>query len=179
MLEEVFPSIEPKTQRAFLRALRKRPPSWPEFYAKELPPEICQGDILDPVKFIVQDDDGDFGELDVAGMILSHSCDIDDETWTVAACQSASAYAKHRSIGDIRNNTYFPTLFLGSVPHMGDQVVDFGTIQSVRRSVVQRGLESGAIVRRASLTQLGYYFVIAKLTIRWLRAQPEDEGRRI
>ena len=177
LLVEVFPSIEPENARAYLNTLWSRPVVWTDLYANPLPTNICQGDIIAPITFVLQDDSGDFGEFTAAGMILSHSCDLEDDYLVLALCEPAAAYAQHRSIGDLRNNTLFQTFFLRDVPGMGDQVVDLGTVQSFRRSVIFRDLQNGTVVRYSSFTQLGYYFLMAKMTVRWLRPQPPDEVR--
>jgi hypothetical protein len=139
---------------------------------------MCQGDIVDDITFVVQDEHGDFGELNAPGMLISHSCDLtDDSTVVFAACRPMSLFKRHKSISDIKNNTFFGAFYLNSVPTHGEIVVDFGILQSLRRSILEARLAQGRTRRISSFTNLGYYFFVAKLTVRFLRPQPLDEIR--
>lgn len=178
LVAEIFPSIEPGTARAYLDSIQKDWPLWSDLYATQLPPRICQGDILDGMTFIVQDDEGDFGELTAPGFLLSHSCDVEsDDNVLFAACRSLALFREHRALSDIRNNTFFSTIYLEDVPEIGSVVVDLSIVQSVRRSVLERNLRNATVRRVSSFTDFGYYFFIAKLTVQLLRPQAEDEIR--
>lgn len=180
LVADIFPSLDPTNARAFLNAVWKHDPPWLDLYATQIPPKPCQGDILYPITFVVQDDSGAFGELVAPGMILSHSCDIEeDENIIFAACKPFHLFSRHRSVGEIKNNTFFNFFYLEGVPSLGNRVVDFGIVQSVRRLVLEREIAQGTIRRASSFTTLGYYFLIAKMTVRFLRPQPSDEVRNL
>jgi hypothetical protein len=174
----LFPSLEGANAKAYLDRFWRYGPVWSDLYATVLSPKICQGDVVGPITFIAHTDSGDFAELVRPGMVLSHSCDIDqDEEILFAACFPAYMFRKHPSIGDIRRNTVFGLIYLPGLPGIGDTIVDLGRVQSIRRSVFEEDLRAGKTKRHASLTTLGYYFLIAKLTVRFLRPQPSDEIR--
>ena len=177
-VEALFPSLDSKNAKEYLNTFWRDGPVFSDFYASVLPPKICQGDIVGPITFIVQMDSGDLFELVLPGMVLSHSCDIDrDEEILFAACIPAKELQKRPALSDIQRNTAFGLIYLAAVPRLGDTVVDLGRVQSVRRKFLEEGLRTGVVRRFMSLTQLGYYFLIAKLTVRFLRPQADDEVR--
>src|SRR5437763_1455003 len=118
VVADLFPSLDAENTREYLRQLRRTPTSWLELYATTFPPQLTQGDIIRPVVFIVQEPNEDFAELVAPGILLSHSCDIDEDEYVVLApCLPFSVFEHHRSAGDIKNNTFFSTFFLDSVPN--------------------------------------------------------------
>jgi hypothetical protein len=175
---DLFPSLDSDNTREFLRQLRRNAPSWLDLYTTQLPTELTQGDIVEPIRFIVEDGNGDATELDAPGMLLSHSCDIDNDEYVIlAACRPFSSFRQHPSVGDIRNNTFLSAFYLESVPKLGDQVVDLSILQSVQTKRLKTAIGDGSAERISSFTQLGYYFFIAKITVRFLRPQPDTEFR--
>lgn len=178
LIADLFPGVDPANVREFLRKHWGKFPVPSDLFATQLPPKTCQGDILIPITFVVQDENGDFGQIEAPGMLLSHSCDLDTDDYVVfAACRPASRYAASNALSSIRSNTVFNLFYLAGTPELGDVVVDFETVQSVRRTVLERSITNGSIRRLASLTTLGYYFLIAKLTVRFLRPQSSEEVR--
>lgn len=177
-VEGLFPSIDPEEAQRCIAALRKYPGTGREFFALTLPDKLCQGDIVEPITFIVQGDDGEFGERLGAGMVLSNSCDIDnDDQLLLAECQPSSLFVTHRAWTAIQSNTFYSTLYLGNTPNRGDVVVDLSQVQTIRKAPLLAALQSGTARRHASLTDLGYYFFVAKLTVFLLRPQSAEEVR--
>jgi hypothetical protein len=175
---DLFPSLDSDNTREFLRQLRRNDPSWLDLYVTQLPTELTQGDIVDSVRFIIEDGNGEATELVAPGMMLPHSCDIDNDEYVIlAACRPFSSFVQHPSAGDIRNNTFLSAFYLESVPTIGDQVVDLSILQSVQTKRLKNDIADGSAARISSFTQLGYYFFIAKITVRFLRPQPETEHR--
>jgi hypothetical protein len=178
LVADLFPSVDPKNVKDFLRKHWKHFPLPVDLFATQIPPAICQGDILTPITFVIQDQSGEFGEIEAPGMLLSHSCDFDtDDHIIFAVCRPMSDYVTHSAISNIRSNLYFNTFSLEGTPEVGDIVVDFGIVQSVRRTVLSESISDGRIRRVASLTTLGYYFFLAKFTVRFLRPQSMEEVR--
>jgi len=178
LVAELFPSLDSRNTREYLNQLRREPVSWLDLYATQIPPEVTQGDIVDPVSFIVEEQDGSLAELVAPGMILSHSCDIENDDYIIVApCRPFSYFQQHRSAGDIKNNTFLSVFYLESVPTLGDRVVDLSVMQSIRMKTLKSSLQNGTVRRVSSFTMLGYYFLVAKLTVRFLRPQPLDEVR--
>jgi hypothetical protein len=178
LLTDLFPSVDPENVKELLRKHWQQLPLPRDLFATQLPPSICQGDILNPITFIIQDKAGEFAAIDAPGMLLSHSCDFDtDDHIIFAACKRANDYLQHPAYSNIRSNLYFNAFFLEGTPEIGDIIVDFETVQSVRRTVLSEALTDGRIHRVSSLTTLGYYFFLAKLTVRFLRPQSKDEVR--
>jgi len=178
LVESLFPAINPADAKSCIEAIRQHGPVSREFYAGTLPPKPCQGDIVEPLTFIVPEDDGTFAERVGPGMILSNSCDFDEDAQLVVAeCRPFQPYQAHRSSAAIKNNTFFSLMYLADVPARGDLIVALSQLQSVRQVFLKTGLDNGHITRLMSFTRLGYYFLIAKLTVHLLRPQAPDEIR--
>ena len=179
LLAESFPSVDPQTARDYLDEFFVQGVPWQRIYATGLPGTLCQGDIIGPLSFIIEDKETEgLLELDSPAVVLSHSCDADNDKHLVfAACRPLHDFRNHRSLSDIMNNTFYGAMTLRQVPTLGDSVLDFGIVQSFATSRILIGLEGGRLKRFSSFTQLGHYYFIAKLTVRFFRATPPDEGR--
>lgn len=177
LLQDAFPAVDPAKARAYLSDLARYTPIRSDLFASAPPAQICQGDILEAISFL-EDYGDEYRESSGPGLLLSHSCDVDQgERLVFAACRSFAGYRDHPSQGDIRRNTYFSLFFLGSVPSAGDLVADFNTLQSIDRRYLLEQVRSGSVRRISSFTPYGYYYFIAKLTVHFLRAQSEEEQR--
>jgi hypothetical protein len=177
-VEGLFPAVDPAEAKKVIAALQKAPPTGREFFAHRLPEKLSQGDIIEPITFIIQDNTGEFGQRVGAGMVLSNSCDIDeDDRVLVAEIQPFELFRNHSARSSIQSNTFYRTLYLANTPHNGDIVVDLAQVQTLRKDLLLSSIGRGDVNRRASFTNLGYYLFIAKLTIHLLRPQSAEEVR--
>src|SRR6266576_351486 len=129
---ELFPGVDPETTQKRIKALRNRGITASDLYAGTIPPELNQGDIIDPIDFIVIDSAGEPAQFTDRGMVLSNSCDIDhDPQVIIAACRAFDIYRAHRSVAAIITIPFTSLMYLPGVPGLGDVVVDLGTIQSM------------------------------------------------
>jgi len=179
-VQSLFPVVDPAEARAYLEYFSNVgiPPR--ELYTAVLPPQLNQGDLVTPVPVRVTQDDGQTAEWVGPVMVLSNSCDLDaDPMLLIAPCQPFAPYARTGAAGNIRQNTYYPFLFLPGTPELGDSVVDLASVHSISGDFIRTRLQSGAIRRICSLTRFGWYFLIAKLTIHLLRPRSPDELRGV
>ncbi len=177
-VQSLFPGVNPETAKQCIRDLTNDPPEPPDLFALQLPDVVYQGDILEPVDFLGYGAGGDYVESSLAGMLMSHSCDMaQDEKVLFAACYPADHFRRNGSWGQIRQNRFYDLMYLAGVPSKGDVVVDLATVQTVPTSHIRARLEENNLTRVSSFTQLGYYFFIAKLTVHFLRAKEDDEVR--
>ncbi|MFL5560825.1 MAG: hypothetical protein ACJ79K_05040 [Gemmatimonadaceae bacterium] len=184
--ESLFPSIDPQQARRLLDALEEtdtsvagRSRTSGELYAATLPDAPCQGDILEPFTFYDELEDGTFEARDAAGMILSHSCDFDqDEFVVIAECQPFRLLRNTRVAPNARKNRVTSLFYLPYVPaKREDYFVDFTRVQSVNRAALHRKIDDGYIIRVASLSSLGYYAFVLKLSMHYLRPPPREDVR--
>jgi hypothetical protein len=185
VLGKLFPAIDPEARRKFIEALREGRPISKELYAPSLPSGICQGDLIDRICIHSLEDDGEWYEFEGLGLVLSNTCDAATESdITLAACYEYSDFASDPELSknkgfmaSIHGNEVSRFLFLPGVPRLGDVIVDLGLIGSVSRIWLQDQLEEHGRFRLATLSPLGYYLLISKLTVHLLRPETNEIER--
>ncbi len=173
--EELFPGLSPYTADAARKALD-------QFDNNNIKISLLntqslsyfsQGDIFTNIPLIYIDDNGDQYQYLGNAMLLTNTCD---------SCRNDNLQfaAIHRveELGDItdfqnsvRHNKTYQFLYLPD-SQMCDSAIDFGLITSVSRTLIEELWERGNIGKIASLSQIGYYMLLAKLTVFFMR--PED-----
>jgi hypothetical protein len=175
-VKEVFPSITPETAKQLIEKAGLGGLTDEQFFATQLGDKLCQGDIVEGLRWIVERDDGSYGRTTAPGMLLSHSCDVDNDEWlTFAPC--AAFHMGLRKAREIRRNEVFDIYYMP--PHQGRPplIADLAQVQAMRAGRVLAGIASGAYRRTETLTTLGYYHFVLKLTLHYLRPQSAEELR--
>lgn len=193
LVGEIFPSVDSKTVQECLDAVKLEDAhkSGPRFgkslrtsgklYSTRPPAKLLQGDVVYPVIFVVETVNGELLERESAAMILSHSCDLDNDVVAVVAeCRPLSAYAGDPKLPAIVNNHVYSKFYLPSVPSDGEHyVVDLAQPLQVRVDKLWAAYRAGHVRRVASLSQLGYWLFVAKLAIHFLRPQDASDVREL
>ncbi len=73
---------------------------------------------------------------------------------------------------DVVNNLHYRLLYLPDEKYE-NYVVDFSLINTFNKSILNRMIEQGKVVKESSLNQFGFYLFLCKLTTCFMR--PEDE----
>jgi len=178
LLGQIFPSVEPDTARRFIQATKAKRARPSHLYSQISLDGVCQADILGPLQFQVIETAGDVATADGFGLILSNSCDVEHDEFVVAAYgYSLSDLQRPPSAGlrtlsrDAQQNTINNLLFLPSAPRAGNLVFDLSWLGAFSSQFVTTAVASGAVQRYASLSQLGFYLFLAKLTVHFLRPE--------
>ena len=185
LLGQLFPASDPDVVQKFVEALRRDRPISKELYAATMPDGLCQGDIVGPVPFKLLGDDGTWAESMSEGLVLSNSCDIENEDIVnLALCFSYRQFVsetQHAKPPDfsqtIARNLISQFLYLPAVPTIGDTVCDLSIVTSLSRRHVQAEMARGTIRRMSAFSQFGYYLFISKLSVHFLR--PEQGVERL
>lgn len=136
---------------------------------------LNQGDILENVPFFKVLSDGQIGTYIGKGIILSNSCDIENDEYILFAPFfsvddiSFNESRKH----DLYSNRLYGFLYFPDYRE-DKEYVDLSKIISLPKNRILKNLAENKIVKRHSLTLIAYYLLICKLTIHFLR--PEDEA---
>lgn len=135
-----------------------------------LPEGLAQGDVFDKMPFLYMDNEGGVRKEKFNGMLLTNTCDnIHNDYLLFAALRPLSDFkSNHDTIKAVKDNICFDFMYIDSMQTM-DYYVDFTTITTYSRELIQQGIEKGKITRVCSLSQVGYYFFICKLTIFLMR----------
>jgi hypothetical protein len=176
LLGAALPSIEPYKVHAAVDAIKS--------FAKnnrinliESPKKIdlIQGDIIGPVKTFFLDEEGNLFSKEFPVVVLTNTCDIEnDENLILSVCYSENDFYEnfnHIKRGDIASNTIGNFFYI--YKDAGDSYVcDLSDCTTYSKLLVQNLLETGKINRYGTLTQVGWYILILKLTYHFFR--PED-----
>lgn len=172
--QKLFPSIDPYTaeqaKKAMLQFEGEHGPALTRSFTDT---DIWQGDVFSDMPFFFTDDDGQLRTMSCKAFLLSNTCDaVRDDNLLFAAMRPLSDFQENRSLIDgIKRNQRYSAFYLPDVI-LGDEFVDFEMISTFSRKKFTELLEARKIRRLASLSQVGYYMFICKLTVFFMR--PED-----
>jgi hypothetical protein len=111
-------------------------------------------------------------------MLLSQSCDFDQDQWVLfAPAFPYSDFAASSNAASIRANEITTLFYLPALVNQEAVVIDFRFAQPFAKQRVAEKLNAGTIHRTRSFTDEGWYLLLAKLTLHFLRPQAADEVR--
>lgn len=172
----LFPSISPYVQEQTKHSLE-------QFYEREKTFEcynnkkldgICQGDIIENVNVPVIGNDGSINIAKRTVLIISNSCDIENDDYILVApfySFSESGLSKTQLV-ELKNNRFFGKMYFPDVSEE-EMFADFSYIQSLPKEYFYNGIKSNTMHIKHSLNLVGFYLLLCKLTIHFLR--PEDK----
>ncbi len=135
--------------------------------------DLAQGDIFSEIPFFYFDENGQQKMIRCKAQLLSNTCDaVRDKTLIFAALHPLEYYTDNEPmIAGIKQNHRYSALYFPDNP-IADEFVDLEMINTFSREAFMTSLEMGKIRRIASLTLVGYYLFLCKLTVFLMR--PED-----
>ena len=171
-VKSLFPCISPYSQERAKDCIRQfytLNSDFPCFTIKDIP-ELNQGDIISSLPFRRYNIDGDEEEYVTDGIVISNSCDIEnDDQVLLAPFIPITVLELDKSA--IKKNIIFNFLFFPDNRY-SEHVADLSLISPFPKNILQQKIESGSITKKHSLNQIGYYLLISKITVHLLR--PED-----
>lgn len=173
--KQLFPSIDPYTKEQAKEAMR-------QFEGLEEPvltrannnSDLLQGDIFSEIPFYYVDDDGELSIIFRKAQLLSNTCDATrDEHLLFAALHPLEDLENNQSMraNIVRNKRYSAFYLPDRI--LQNEYIDFELINTMSRTTFNKLLEEQKVHKIASLTLVGYYMFICKLTVFFMR--PEDE----
>lgn len=173
-VKELFPSINPYTKEQVRSALKQFETSgqYYRFFLNHPFDFLAQGDIIESLPFIKYDKFGNQSVYKTKGMLLSNTCDAENDDVVVFAPLIPLDKLKLNK-SDVANNLiyrllYFPDSFVSNY------VVDLSLMNSFSKDLIVSSLEGKKLNKVASLNDFGYYLFLSKLTVHMMR--PEDES---
>jgi len=129
--------------------------------------EALQGDLLSELPFVSIDVEGREEIERSPAMILSASCDVEnDSDMVVCMCIPAKdVWNAGVPETDGTRQRLFRYMYLPEP----DLMADLGRITTIRSGLLHRGL----VRRTASLTPFGYYLMVTKVAVHFLRLEAE------
>jgi len=171
---ELFPSIDPYTAEQAKRALEQFDGvSKPKLAIEQQNFDMLQGDFYSELPFCYYDNNGEQRIFLSKAELLSNTCDATrDDNLLFAAVRPISEFSGNAdAIDAIKRNKRYSLFYVPDTP-LDEYYIDFELITTIPREMVMKLCESGNVKRIASLTSVGYYMFISKLTIFLMR--PED-----
>lgn len=165
----LFPSINPYTQDQAKRSMEQfytKGQTFSCFNSRKLG-GICQGDIIDEITFLKINETGDVLQYTGQGIVLSNSCDIENDDYIILAPFypiTATGFSPSK-IEALKKNQLYGFMYFPDMSEP-DIYADFSQIQSFPKKILKDKK------RLYSLNLIGFYLLICKLTIHFLR--PED-----
>ena len=172
--ESLFPSISPYTAEQARKAMDQfESVNGNALTKKYNDNELYQGDIFSEIPFFYYGDDGGLNQIRCKAQLLSNTCDsVRDKNLLFAAVLTMDDFNENKGlVSAIRANKKYNTFYLPDQV-LANEFVDFEMINFIPRDVFLELLKQKKVTRIASLNQIGYYMLICKLTVFFMR--PED-----
>jgi hypothetical protein len=169
------------------------------FYSLSIPPAAYQGDIVDKFELVYYEVVENRLEVrsfkDVPCMLLSHTCDLDLENKTrekyvsVAPVLSFEEFANFKTseysdkgwkdfLDSVKANGITDILYIPGKSPLDDSVILLDRISSVDPKLLKIKIENSDTKRVLSLSQIGFYFFLIKLTYHFARYEDREEIQR-
>jgi len=170
---ELFPSISPYTKENVNKAIEQFDYEKLEWFKTNTIEDIAQGDIIEKLPFTFTNENGERCTILTKGIILSNTCDVSrDEYIIIAPLIEYNEIFDESQKRTMRANKYYGKMcFTNS--QLDGYFIDFTRATAFNRKLIMKLLESKTKIEY-SLNRYGYYLLLTKLTIYFMR--PEDEN---
>lgn len=183
LYKKTFPSIDYKEKelvKDYFAGFEYNCDKFFTIYEKKF---ILQGDLLSNIKFILISENEDVLCTNTIGMVLSNTCDIKQDKFIIMAPVFPFEYFNEiypelkKCIDSLKKNLIFRFFYVPSCYGNPEFVVDFTKICSYEKTYLINKIKKNSTKKVLSLTQLGYYLLILKLTIHLLRSESVEVKR--
>jgi len=137
--------------------------------------ELSQGDIISEIPFSYFKEDGSQHNFKARGLVVSTSCHIDQKDLIniVPVLPMKFFTGDSNAKRDLQENRVFDYMYFPE-NEMQDYFVDFSKVNTYNRTLIMKGIETEKIERLFSLSQIGFYFFIIKLTVFFMRKEDAE-----
>ena len=180
LFEEGFPAVSARTRAQVKGWLSKQGADFKWFYSAALKTALSQGDIVFPLPaFFWNGEKVKTNEILIPGILLEHTCDMSVDggkprvaTYSYAPLLPLQYISKQFADPQaLTANAITHKLFVGPIPKLADSfIADLNIICTVDSNALHNSIDKGTVKRLASLSDNGFYFLLAKLTSHFLRA---------
>ena len=176
-VQSLFPSISPYTEAETKHSLEQFYKNGKTFecYNSSVLDGICQGDIIQNVPMFRIDQEGELLETVRTVIVLSNSCDIENDDYIVVApffTFSEAEFDKSK-MEEMKLNKFYGKLYFPDVSEE-PMFADFSFAESLPKSKIQESIAEGEMKILHSLNLVGYYLFLCKLTIHFMRPENID-----
>jgi len=178
--KQVFPSIDPYEAENVKDAISQFNEQKPLNLLKESTISgLNQGDFFTNVPFLVYNNKGEIFGAKHKAILLSNTCDASRKDNLIFApllplgsfVKKSEIKNKTFDVNKAQKNEMYNLLYFHD-QRVGDYLIDFNHITSINREFFLERLHENKSAKSYSLNQTGYYLLLTKLTIHFMR--PED-----
>lgn len=187
MFSDDIAAFLPEYIRPFANLLKDFPENYEKWvHSTVLPDNLFQGDVLQNAIIVNVDEAGNVERAEIPAMVISCTCDCQpgrDDTLLVAAVYDFDDYrSNHQLAGDdlenhlrsLQRNEIANLFYLPAGQKLGASIVDFQMISPLAVSYLYPDRFKN---RLTSLSQVGHYFFLMKLSHHMTRPEPNDAKR--
>lgn len=179
LCKELFPAIADETHEAAEKAIREIHETSKNYSLISRPLEnvqLAQGDIFSGIPFCYINQNGSMSKQELEGMLLTNTCDNQrrDNLLFSPLRRISDLFPDDSTMAKrLKENGYYYLFYLNE-QGISDKFVDFNQVMSINRERFVKRLEDSTVSRLCSLSQIGYYVFITKLTIFFMRYEDKD-----
>ncbi|SDE61526.1 hypothetical protein [Desulfuromonas thiophila] len=180
LFEESFPVARPELRSKFRSFLASDRLDYKWLFSSATRSVITQGDIVSSwPSFFFDGEKIRATRVPVPVIMLEHTCDMSidngvvrNQHYSFAPLFPFSVVGNHFSDStSLKRNQITNKIYVGHIADLDDEyVADLDMVGCVKASWLHSAMESGKIIRICSLSDAGYFFILAKLTAHFLRA---------
>lgn len=170
---ELFPSISPYTKESVMNAIEQFKYENIEWFMPNTLDNLAQGDIIEKLPFSFSDEDGNTSVILTKGIVLSNTCDVEnDENIIIAPLFDYRGILDSSQMYIVRSNKYYDKMcFTNS--QLDNYFIDFSKATTFNKKLILKLIKLKTD-RIYSLNQYGYYLLLTKLTIHFMRPEDKD-----
>lgn len=185
LLKELYCSISSETIDEAKKALQDALSPYSElddhkyFIQSPLDEGWGQGDIFSEIKFHYRNEKGEIKEPKLKGLLLSNTCDsVRNQEVLFAPIRAISDFTTNEDTEkDLKKNIIYNYMYIRD-KELEDCFIDFGKAASFSRQLICDGITNKKLNRLHSLTNVGYYLFLLKLTIYFMRWEDKDFNQK-
>lgn len=176
-VDSVLPSVDSEAKdkaKAAIAQFKKDGNNF-EYLMPQVLTYLSQGDIISEIPFRYFDENGKQFQIVAKGMVISTSCHIDQKKYIniVPVFPVSDLEDNENQLKDLRNNKIFDYMYIPE-NKIKDYFIDFSRVNTYDKRLILNEISNGKIERICSLSQLGFYFFIVKLTVFLMRKEDDD-----
>ncbi|MGP1569382.1 MAG: hypothetical protein ACTTH0_00430 [Eubacteriales bacterium] len=170
-VDSILPSVSSESKQSVQEAILqfKKEGRQLKYLTDFLLTELSQGDMLSAVPFQYFEKDGKQKTFKADALVLSTSCHIDNKDKLVLVPIFPLDSFKG-NLPDLKENKVIDYMYIPDSDLL-NSYVNFEIMNTFSKELIVSGIEKGLIKRRHSLSQIGYYFFIIKLTVYLMRRE--------
>lgn len=180
VLKELFPPFSNTTKENLKKLITKHAENPSFIFESSIPQEIRQGDIVTNIPFQTLYEGDEYLGKRLSGMMISTTCDFEHEKTVLFAPGYDIDVFKEcfgedpDKLRDLRNNAIYDKFYLPAYLGVSELIIDFNGINSFSVNYIKEIISKKTSQRVSSLAQNGYYYLLCKLTVHFLRPEGNE-----